>query len=327
MRKFVFIEKLPSGNYSVRYWEDTHFKREWFEDYGLAKRRAADLTLKLMAKKQGAIDPTLSPLDIYNHYIESIRHTHRAKTIGLKDSHAKPFFTSSQHITDTRIKEYKAEQLAKVSVSTVSIRLREIRAVCNWARKEGYLADNLFEHIEIPAAREAGIKLSIEEIKKIWNASDAIFRPYLGFLIYTGARYNEIFQIQWHHLDLENGVWKIPAENCKTNKERHVPLNDLLLSVLQVMPKTDDFLFPKWGKNAARWYLAKACRKAGVKTPRVHDFRHTFASHWTGDTRKLQDMLGWTTGAMLKRYSHFTVEDIRKEANSRGIGSSLQIKP
>jgi integrase len=327
VKRQVYIEKLPSGNYSVRHWADGKFIRELFFDFGLAKRRAADLTLKLEAFQQGLPDPTVKPIDIYNRYIESIQHTHRAKTIELKYWHARPFFEQSQHVTEKRIREYKAEQLKTMSVSTVSIRLREIRAVCNWAKKEGLLQTNVFENVEIPAAKEGGKKLDLEVIKKIWNAADPEFRPFLGLLIYTGARYSEILLTKWTDIDLDKAVWHIPAENCKTNKERFVPLDPLLVSVFNAAPKPNKLLFPDWVQNTARWYLRKACKKAGLSDVEVtpHTFRHTFASHWGGDIRDLMDMCGWTTMMMPKRYTHNSTEDLRKEANEKGISANLRL--
>lgn len=335
MKREVSIEKLPSGNYSVRHWERTantkpKFVREWFSDYSLAKRRAADLTLKLEALQQGQPDPTLKPIDIYNRYIDSIKHTHRASTIELKSYHAKPFFESVQHITLHSLKEFKTTQLSKNSVSTVSIRLREIRAVCNWARKEGYLQENLFEYIEVPASKEGGFKPDLSDIKKIWEASDYLFKPYLGFLIYTGARYNEIKLTKWEDLDLDKGVWHIPEENCKTNKARYVPIPAQLVTLLREYPREagNEYVFGGWVRNTGRWFLRKACKAAEIpkdKWPTPHTFRHAFASYWDGDIRKLMDMCGWTTMLMPKRYCHNNTEDLRREAENKGISASLSL--
>lgn len=340
MRKFVYIDKLPSGNYSIRHWgpcsctdhekkaKEPFFYRECYEDYEIAKNRANKLEARLLAKKQHLPDPTLKPIDIYDKYIDSIKHTHRASTLDLKHDHARPFFETSQHITEGRIKEYKADQLKKNSVSTVSIRLREIRAVCNWAKKEGYLQESLFENIEIPAAKEGGKKLEIAEIKKLFSASDAEFRPFLALLISTGARYGEILKTRKEDINFDAGIWHIPAENCKTNKERFIPLDEWTIGVLLTMPIEKGLLFAEWVENTARWYLKKACIKAELpkdKWPTPHTFRHTFASHWDGDIRKLMDMCGWTTMLMPKRYCHNSTEDLRKEAATKGISANLNL--
>lgn len=327
MRKFVFIEKLPSGNYSVRHWKQNRFVREWFSDYSLAKRRAADLTLKLEALRQGQPDPTIKPLDILTKYIEAIKHTHRPITLQMKTQNLTPFMSHIQYLTSTSIKEWKQEMLNKqLSISTVAIRLRDLKTLCKWAQKEGLLTDNVFETIQVPTAKESGRKLSKEELQKIWEAADTKFKPFLGFLIFTGARRGEILKAKWEHVDLDKGLWRIPADNCKTKRERWVPLASPLIALLRATPNTSEFVFP-WTRHTPHHLLYKACRKAGVPHPRIHDFRHTFASFWNGDSRKLMDMVGWSSTTMLKRYSHFTTEDLRQEADQKGIAGSLQLEP
>jgi hypothetical protein len=62
MRKFVIIETLPSGNYSVRHWgpcpctdhekrdgNPKFFYREGFEDYQAAKKREIALEARLQS--------------------------------------------------------------------------------------------------------------------------------------------------------------------------------------------------------------------------------------------------------------------------------------
>lgn len=326
MRKFVFIEKLPSGNYSVRHWQGAKFEREWFSDYGLAKRRAADLTLALMAKRQGQPDPTIKPIDIVYRYLNSLQNTHRPITIRMKKETLVPFADRSQHITEQRVKDWIEEMGNKqLSVSTIAIRLRDLKTFCKWAAKEKLLQEDVFANIKVPMAKERGRKLSIQEVEAIFKAADENFKPFLGFLIYTGARRGEILKSKWLDIDLERKVWRIPAENCKTKRERYVPLDDRLVELLSAMPNPHPLVFYNFSRHHPSHLLSKACKKIGLALPRIHDFRHTFASFWNGDPRRLMDMVGWKSMTMLKRYSHFTVEDVRQESEKKGIATNLKI--
>lgn len=327
MKRQVHIEKLPSGNYSVRHWEGTKFAREWFSDYSLAKRRAADLTLKLTALKQGQPDPTLKPIDIVNAYLDSLTHTHRPITILMKKGILVPFGMSSQHITEGRIKEYMEDMFKQgYSISTVSIRMRDIKTLCKWARKSGLLQEDVFFNVKVPTAKEQGRKLSLQEIESIYKASDEGFKPFLGFLIYTGARRGEILKAKWADIDFEHRIWRIPAANCKTKRERFVPLDDKLIDLIHTLPNPHPLIFYNFSRHHPSHLLRKACKKVGIAHPRIHDFRHSYASHWTGDPRKLMDKLGWKSMTMVKRYSHFTVEDIRKESDEKGIAGNLNLE-
>lgn len=328
MRKSVWIERLPGG-YSVRYWQEVapgvfRQPREWFEDHNLAQKFAATKKLQLLAKQQGVIDPTLKPNDLFQSYLQSLKLTHRPETIELKHQALKRYFEEHKLLSLETIKAWKLKMAQTYHINTIHIRLREMRVFCNWCVKEQHLQESPFKGVEIPPGQEVGRKLEINEVKRILEASDVTFKPYLLFLIYTGGRRTEIIKTTWSDLDLEKGVWFVPAANSKSKKDRYVPLNPSLTELLKCLPRPSARVFDGWTTNTPHWYLKKAQTKAGViGRVRVHDFRHTFASHWSGDPRILMDMLGWTSSAMIKRYSHFNLENVRQEATAKGIGAKL----
>lgn len=58
-----------------------------------------------------------------------------------------------------------------------------------------------------------------------------------------------------------------------------------------------------------------ACRRAGLEGFRFHDLRHTAIS-WLAqagvDPQRLRQIGGWSTMAMVERYSHLNVENLRE---------------
>lgn len=331
MNKSVWTERLPGG-YSVRYWTEVapgvfRKKREWFQDYNLAQKRRAELKLKFLAKQQGAVDPTLQTAGAFDSYLAALTHTHRPATIELKSFALRDLLGqggSLSSLTHLKVKEWKASLLKEYNINTVALRLRELRAFLNWCKKEQLIQESPFAGIQIPQGKEVGRKLEINELKLILEASDPKFKPYLLMLIYTGARRNEILLTRWQDIDFKDKTWTIPADNSKSKKTRFVPLADAALLALAALPRASDKVFPAYVHNTAHWYLKKALKAAGIEgRVRLHDFRHSFASHWTGDPRILADMVGWNGLQMLKRYSHFGLENARKAANEFGIGAKL----
>ncbi|MCB1768594.1 MAG: tyrosine-type recombinase/integrase [Candidatus Competibacteraceae bacterium] len=69
------------------------------------------------------------------------------------------------------------------------------------------------------------------------------------------------------------------------------------------------------------------CAKAGLPGVRFHDLRHTWAS-WLAqagvDPQHLKTLGGWSTLAMVERYSHLNVEHSRAAAERIPTTFSLQ---
>lgn len=326
MKKSVWIERLPRG-YSVRYWEASSVRREWFATHNEAQARKAKVKLKLLAAQQGLIDPTLTPIDCLQVYLKDIGTVSRASTLKMKETNLTRFLKDLGSMTDlneTFVRTLKERLLKDYSVSSVSIYLREIRAFCNWAMKNNYLREYPFTNVRIPKGAEIGRKLELEELRGIIEAADARFKPYLMFLIHTGARRGEICKAKWAYINFHNKTWIIPKEDSKTKEPRTIPLNDKVIEALKLLPREGELVFKDWTLFTPRWYLRKALKKAKISgRVRIHDFRHTFASHWNGRPGSLMEWVGWKSASMIKRYSHFSVADLRKEAQEKSISSQI----
>jgi hypothetical protein len=93
---------------------------------------------------------------------------------------------------------------------------------------------------------------------------------------------------------------------CTVNS---VPLNSTVLAVLERLPRRGEFVFTKPNGTPYRsTYGFYAARKlAGLRDVVPHTLRHTFATrvNETGaDPRTLQELGGWSSLAMVQRYTH-----------------------
>ena len=67
----------------------------------------------------------------------------------------------------------------------------------------------------------------------------------LEFTVLTAARTVESLGAKWSEIDLDAGVWAIPAERMKAGKEHEVPLSKRALEILNDLPREKGgYVFP-----------------------------------------------------------------------------------
>lgn len=176
----------------------------------------------------------------------------------------------------------------------------------------------------IPDNGVIGRYLSDDELQRLFMAMDAskssVVADILAFLIYTGARKSEALHARWADIDLERGVWTIPAEISKSGKPRHVPLSKPALEMLRERRKsclTYVFPSPRTGKPLVhiQFTWEKIRDAANLPDLRIHDLRHNFASMLISCGRSLcevQKLLGHADAKMTQRYAHLTQDRLRE---------------
>lgn len=181
--------------------------------------------------------------------------------------------------------------------------------------------------------------LSREELHCLFETCKRSKNPHLyGFVLIAasmGLRFGEIANLQWKHINFENGF--VTLETTKNGDRRVVPLPEQLATYLKNLEgsKTpEDFLFPS--KDPARRNPPSMIRKAfqnSLKQARIenfkfHDLRHTCASHlaMNGATQgELMEILGHRSPTMTRRYAHFSKEHISRvlqKTSNNLIGNS-----
>ncbi len=122
----------------------------------------------------------------------------------------------------------------------------------------------------------------------------------LEFAILTATRSNEVRGATWAEIDLEAGVWIIPADRMKAAKEHRIPLCDAAIALLNALPRIAecDLVFPS-SKSTAMSDMtltavirrmdessqadgASGWRDAAGKVVTAHGFRSTFRD-WAGE--------------------------------------------
>jgi integrase len=149
----------------------------------------------------------------------------------------------------------------------------------------------------------------------------------LRLIMVTGCRKGEALTAKWADFDLVRGVWTKPSHRTKEKKTEHVALNAQALSLLERMDRTGEYVFPgrmfasegcKGNLQDVKAAWGKVCKLAKLEGIRVHDLRHSFASHLVSSGVSLPvigKLLGHTQSSTTMRYAHLADNPQRDAAN------------
>jgi integrase len=139
----------------------------------------------------------------------------------------------------------------------------------------------------------------------------------MRFALATGLRMRNVLGLEWRQVDGERGLAWIHPDQAKARRAIPVPLNDDARAVLREQEGRDATLVFAGQKRPDSRVWQKALTRAGIKDFRWHDLRHTWASwHAQSGTpmQVLQEMGGWETADMVRRYAHLGAEHLAEHA-------------
>lgn len=229
-----------------------------------------------------------------------------------------------------------------------------IQSLCckmyNDAKRQEVVMSNPLD--TIPKVRESNDKWdywhTLEECQRYVEAASVespIFLLFALIALNTGARVGEILGLQWQDVNLEQRRLHIRrifeaetqtiCERTKGKRSRWLGINDSLFDALVEYRRTTKFLSPTDllihqidGSPSNQWRIRRRhernCARAGVKKIRVHDLRHTYASHFVmngGNLVDLQAILGHSTFEMTQKYAHLAPGHLESKANIVKISS------
>lgn len=152
------------------------------------------------------------------------------------------------------------------------------------------------------------------------------------FALATGLRHSNVTGLRWEQVDFRRKTAWLYADQTKNNEDLHVSLNDTALDVLKRRQgKHAEYVFTYRNRPIKRfttraWY--KALERAQITNFRWHDLRHTWASWLVQEgvpLYSLQEMGGWKTAIMVRRYAHLS-PSVNLE-NARKIDAALSKMP
>jgi len=318
-----------------------------------ARARAAALRVQIRegydpmeARAQARTEPTVEELTA--EYLERCVVPHKRPTSARNDRQMISGIIVPR-IGKLRLKAVGKRDIELLHQSLKATRYRANRVLAllstmfNYALARKWLGENPARGIEKFPEEKREFWLTVDQIQKFREAldsySDQKAANALRLLLFTGSRAGEVLKAAWEQFDLERGVWTKPSHNTKQKKVEHVPLSADILELLNTMkPQASGPLFPGV-KGGARTTLRRpwvqACKAVGLVTTkevegkrgpitkyrptvRIHDLRHSFASHLVSNGVSLQivgKLLGHTQAGTTMRYAHLQDQALRIATN------------
>lgn len=214
-----------------------------------------------------------------------------------------------------------------------------LKSFYKYLKKEGYVISNPADNIDSPKIpKTLPSTISVEEVSQLLSAPKDLRDKVILLLLYgTGLRVSELSNLNSEHVDLENRILHIVGG--KGNKDRFVPLPDLIVPVLEqyissrnkdtndaalILNRSGHRLTPR----SIQRILKKCKEDAGLHDKKVtpHTLRHAFATHLLSnavDIRVIQELLGHASLSTTQLYTHVSLEHLRK---SYDLGHPLSAK-
>ena len=255
------------------------------------------------------------------------------------DATAIAFFT--QHWRGVDITELGRDKVAETVAlldASNATRNRYIACVRAILRKAAAEWDWLAAAPSLRAFSEDTIRIrwiTRTEAESLLKELPAHYAEVARFALATGLRMSNILDLEWSQLDMQRRVAWIHPDQAKARRAISVPLNEDAVAIIRGrIGKHQSLVFTRAsGKPIQRienrpWH--SACKRAGIKDFRFHDLRHTWASwHVQAGTplHVLQEMGGWKSSEMVRRYAHLAAEHLSSWAGNSEIRGTFTAQP
>ena len=278
-----------------------------------------DLEVRLAKGLAGFPDKEVTEVGLearLNRHLDKVRTNSAPSTVSRYkaiSAHLLSYFGADGKITPEGLEKYKEHRLRQdARTQTINLELQFLKSA--WIDSEGHHPFRTVKPLKVKDSKEIRF-LSREEAQKLLAAADDDYRDYLIGYLYTGARKEELLSITWD--DLQKGhlrITNIKTQRGYKDKYRWVPVHPRLAEVL-ARRKAADFPAPfpsPRGANTLRVRLIALAKRAGIpKLTRLHDLRHTFASHLVQKGVSLyivSKLLGHSSQETTTIYAHLSPE-------------------
>jgi integrase len=248
-----------------------------------------------------------------------------------------------------KINLIKEDRITKTSINRV---LELIRTVLNFAVRRLYIAYSPMKAVRmLPIEEQPFDYWNSEEASKFLSFCNEKYSgkkrwPYVFYLILlkTGIRLGEALGLTWDSVIFDKNLICISAtydksmkqikKTTKSKKIRHVGIDDeIKFELLKIKQEScSEYLFTnKEGGNQKHDTIRKRyydvdTLASGVRRIKIHDLRHTFASHFImngEDIFTLQRILGHSDSKMTMRYAHLAPDYLAEKATVVKFNSNL----
>ncbi len=252
--------------------------------------------------------------DLHRHHVESLRDA----------------IASGKTAT---VERTKARGFARVTggEGAATRTLRALSIVMNYAVERGYVGANPVAGVKKTPDAKCERFLSVAELERLGQAleqsegqKDPRGLAIIRLLALTGCRRREIEGLRWDEVDLDRGYLRLKDSKTGAKVVFLSQTAASLIGNLQALSGSP-WVFPAGSgtghyQNAAKiWRDVRSTAK--LDTVRMHDLRHTYASHSLSEGASLEvvaALLGHKERRTTERYAHLASDPIKAAANKVG---------
>jgi site-specific recombinase XerD len=240
--------------------------------------------------------------------------------------------TAVESIRREHVESYIEDLDTRFKPTTVGVRFRSVQQLFKWLLEEGEITSSPMERMRSPFVPEAPpAVLTDAELKallKTCEGPDFTSRRDIAILrvfIDTGARLSEVANVRMDNVDLDDQTLTVVG---KGSRVRVLPIGAKTVKAI------DRYLRVRRSDLAELWIggkgpmtpsgIAQMIRRrashAGIGHIHPHQFRHTFAHRWLaaeGQEGDLQEIAGWRSREMLRRYGASSRAERARDAHRR----------
>lgn len=245
--------------------------------------------------------------------------------------------TNVRDIHREHVESFVVDLAQRFRPATVGVRFRSLQQFFRWALEEGEITANPMARMRSPSVPESPpAVLSDAELRGLLKACEgpefvsrrdtAILRTFID----TGARLSEVAGLRLEDVDLDNMTLTVVGKGSRVRVlpigAKSVKAIDRYLRVRRSASVNHD-LQALWlgGKgpmtaSGIAQMIRRRGRAAGIGHIHPHQFRHTFAHQWLaheGQEGDLQEIAGWRSREMLRRYGASSRAERARDAHRR----------
>ncbi|WP_299773242.1 site-specific integrase [uncultured Tateyamaria sp.] len=172
--------------------------------------------------------------------------------------------------------------------------------------------------------------LSDGELKRLLSALQShpnqVAANAIRLQLLTGARIGEVLSARWDDFDLDRSVWIKPSHHTKQKRTEHLPLSSASVALIDQLAKVrrekSDHVSPSARVEGPirdlKAFWRAVTKAAELQDYRIHDNRHTHASHLVSSGMSLAivgRLLGHTNPSTTQRYAHLADDPLRAAAD------------
>lgn len=275
------------------------------------------------------------------------------KEYGERHGEKKRSWKTDQSLNSNHLQRLASKKLSAISKGDVSRLLSDLEkagkagatvnnvralvsSVFSRAIEWGYATTNPVAGTKTRSKVERDRFLQSSELPRFFeslaNEPNETLRDYILLALLTGIRRTNLLEMQWKHINLGEGIWRIPR--TKNNEPQNVTLSPEAVTILTARHDNAEeqavFVFPGTGKSGhikePKKAVIRVMQRAGIPYGRnnengvtLHDLRRTLGS-WQARTGASFAIIGKSlnhkSAAATRIYARLDLDPVRQAVNT-----------